>query len=1432
MLKIFPNISLNVSFSKSTTTSTQLPSTTPEVKIVKETIQPLTQVKPSKIESDLQTTTVSQPSSPISISPPFKMTNSPIVIIDSDMKETLIKDPSELLMFEKAETTTSYNSEEDRKDTENAINQIIDSLQFDMNLIGKVETTTMPQVEDEATTEGSMDEDTTMREKSGDLILEDDLVSKVFVDSKLFADEREPLVSEIPTTTFEPETTTLIDDESIEEETTMMQETENNIKISSSEIMNVIDKLIEEHKASASKPVEVLVEKDEKSAEKLKNVLANENMKIYEKAPTIASSLKEENLIKIEPAPADKGPSNQVLSESFSSVLSQIYNEDPNLMKVNTENIDISHLFTNPVELDSHEKFNQLETLSLMKTQQAASNKDKDEMSTTTDLPESVTTNDKVEMTVVKETSSISIHKGKPTATTMPSVMEKIATTTPTPEEFSTFFFVDNDSVIDDVESKTENTKLVTEQYVVSEKKSSDRKADLKVESKGTSIDIEDTTTESSEDESTEQDIVSGILNTIGIVADEEDSLENVKSNDDDEESEEEGVLTNIASNFVGQLSDVVYSVAGVNSEESESSEDSVSKVTASSEKGEDQSSSETINQKVTSSLNSVAPTADKPKATATLKPSTENLKPIPTTTLAPTTTEEHQIEEELMEIVEPPKPIVNVEPRLPTSTQTPQKIKDSESSVSKYSDEDEYQNDGSSTSSEAYDQTTSSEENESSETSSEYNEDGGTTTKYIKIDVSTPPSVKHEKPSFELKFEPSELPLVNGAIRKEDSLEEIEYVTPPKTTTSETTFVRLGETTVVPKLSGFKNKIQSSINRINQNLSPTTTRKYISQQTTTSSSMEIAAQKSDDIILLDNRKYELYSNSEKISTTFEPFSTFTAAPESDNLIQIKVQTKPPMLATAESSYSRFPPSQNTIQAMKQNVIKNSQMHQLPHRPQTPVELSVAPKEALGLTVSTMHLDEDLKEFSQLCNDLAFSLWKSVMADGISMSRSVIVSPFALSSYLSMIFLGARGQTSGEMNELLRLDEMVTFNPHIIFKNITDSVEQQARKSGIAAATFVRELYSDRSKGKLLPYFKEKAQQFYGTHVEEVNFNVVNDIIRRRTNLLVKRHTHGKINEYLKVNNIWIGEPLAAVQANVFMVSRVFQLQKLYLMHLQFQTDCSVASVSERDGEMFFQVSPAIRQRRLIPIPAAVYKSGFTAGYDPELDATAVAFGNANNLQSTILVMPGQQGNFAPGDNLERLEKVFMNSASPASKDAWNRLLTTFMDRPGLEVQIPRFSHRSLINVTSALQQMGLKELFTANKADLTGLTGSNANDLFFSDMIQINQFTTCGEEKIADQHHIEIYPSPPLKRLFHNNNYEGVPEPEPNVDNMHYKNLFYDPIYDSTYINVPLPLRPRQARLPENPRLRFDRPFLYFVRHNPTGIILFMGRFNPRLLP
>jgi hypothetical protein len=151
---------------------------------------------------------------------------------------------------------------------------------------------------------------------------------------------------------------------------------------------------------------------------------------------------------------------------------------------------------------------------------------------------------------------------------------------------------------------------------------------------------------------------------------------------------------------------------------------------------------------------------------------------------------------------------------------------------------------------------------------------------------------------------------------------------------------------------------------------------------------------------------------------------------------------------------------------LNKEKVKDTKIKAKPQEPQHPqtyvtVDLEPAPQENLGLEVTSAGLEEDVRRFAELCNELAFRLWASITARGLTPSRSLTMSPFAITSLLAMVFLGARGPTSGQMNDILRLDDMVTFNPHQVFKNVTESVVL-SRIQGVANAAFVRELYSDR----------------------------------------------------------------------------------------------------------------------------------------------------------------------------------------------------------------------------------------------------------------------------------------------------------------------------------------------------------------------------------
>lgn len=356
-----------------------------------------------------------------------------------------------------------------------------------------------------------------------------------------------------------------------------------------------------------------------------------------------------------------------------------------------------------------------------------------------------------------------------------------------------------------------------------------------------------------------------------------------------------------------------------------------------------------------------------------------------------------------------------------------------------------------------------------------------------------------------------------------------------------------------------------------------------------------------------------------------------------------------------------------------------------------------------GLDSSIQNLEPDVQYFSNLCNDLAFNFWSAVN-EGLSKSRSLAVSPFGMTSMLAMIFLGARGPTSNQMNDVLKLDDITTFNPHLIFQNVTDSVASRRINGlgGVANAVFVRELFADKMKvNKLMTFYKEQAQKFYDGIVAEVNFSFVSNAVRRRTNLLVRKQTGGRIREFVKDNNLLpLRSPLAAVSANVF------------------QTDCSSSNATSegRDGELYFAVAPTIKLRKLVPVPATLWKAGVLAGYETSLDATAIALGGLDKMVSVIFVIPGSTGGSASGDNLDKLEARIVNGA--LHDGAWNKLLKVIIPRPGLELQVPKFSHKSIINATAALKTMGIEEIFEKH-ANLRGINDVG-KDLHLADVFQV----------------------------------------------------------------------------------------------------------------
>ncbi|KAF4518263.1 hypothetical protein B566_EDAN010409 [Ephemera danica] len=458
------------------------------------------------------------------------------------------------------------------------------------------------------------------------------------------------------------------------------------------------------------------------------------------------------------------------------------------------------------------------------------------------------------------------------------------------------------------------------------------------------------------------------------------------------------------------------------------------------------------------------------------------------------------------------------------------------------------------------------------------------------------------------------------------------------------------------------------------------------------------------------------------------------------------------------------------------------------------VKLDPAPVNNLGLEATTVSLDEDVRRFIDLNNDVAIRMFKHVSSE-LDKRRSIVLSPFGTTSLLAMVFLGARGQTSAQMNDFLPLDDMTTFNPHLIMMNITDSV---IMSPDIKAAALVRQLYSQQNdKGRLLDFYKARAGAFYDGIVQEVEFNEVSDVVRLRTNELVRTQTSEKVPNFLSnTATLRLRSPLAALSTNVF------------------QMDCHLASSQGRNSEIQFYGELRGRTHML---PSIVWTGQFLIGYDTGLDATAVEIPHSSSpggaLTSTVFVMPGRPEARGSTPLLARLE------ARLISRRAWSGLLRNLMrSKSVIDVQIPRFEHRSVLNMTAPLRRMGLRDLFTEGRADLRGVNG--IQDLFLTDLMQVNAFSACSDPNAEG--HVETYPT--SRRTGRVGSRVSLTSDD-DEDEPDWRKVAY---------RLPLALRPRQARIPvvtETARLRLDRPFLYIVRHNPTGMIIHMGRFNPKLM-
>ncbi|XP_051731590.1 leukocyte elastase inhibitor-like [Ctenopharyngodon idella] len=367
----------------------------------------------------------------------------------------------------------------------------------------------------------------------------------------------------------------------------------------------------------------------------------------------------------------------------------------------------------------------------------------------------------------------------------------------------------------------------------------------------------------------------------------------------------------------------------------------------------------------------------------------------------------------------------------------------------------------------------------------------------------------------------------------------------------------------------------------------------------------------------------------------------------------------------------------------------------------------------------------------------ALDLYRALSAS--SSEGNMFFSPLSISAALSMVYLGARGDTAEEMAKVLSFSSVSDVHSH--FESLTSSI------NGPSASYILRlanRLYGEKTFS-FLPEYLDSTLKLYHADLQAVDFIGASEDSRQLINKWVEEQTENKIQNLLKPGTVTGMTRLVLVNAIYF---------KGNWLHI-FE--------ARRTEEMPFKIN----QNESRPVEMMYQKKKFLFRCIPEYKLQVLELPYKQELSMLILLPNETQDGSDPLLKLESeltLDKLL----------DWTNTdeMTTWMD---IRVHLPKFKLEVESSLSKILQEMGMSSVFQETKADLAGM--SSQDGLFISAVVH---------------------------KAFVEVNEEGT-----------------EAAAATGFILGSC----ASKQDPQN--FTADHPFIFFIRHNPTNSILFLGRFR-----
>ncbi|XP_017684209.1 PREDICTED: ovalbumin-related protein Y-like [Lepidothrix coronata] len=359
---------------------------------------------------------------------------------------------------------------------------------------------------------------------------------------------------------------------------------------------------------------------------------------------------------------------------------------------------------------------------------------------------------------------------------------------------------------------------------------------------------------------------------------------------------------------------------------------------------------------------------------------------------------------------------------------------------------------------------------------------------------------------------------------------------------------------------------------------------------------------------------------------------------------------------------------------------------------------------------------------------------------------NIIFSSLSLISTLSMLYLGARGNTQSQMEKVLHFDNVTGDRDtpdsqcgpsEHIHSTLKDLLSDVTRQNATYSLRIADRIYIDKTYPVLQEYIK-CAKKFYKAELEEVNFKTAAEEARQLINSWVEKETNGRIQDLIVPDSVGLDTALVFVNAIYFKGIWKTAFREEDTREVPF----NVTEQESRPVQMMFQNS-TFKVGRVAAEKMKILELPYTSG---EL--------------SLLVLLP---------DDIFGLEQL-------ENKISYERLMKwtspSVMERKRVKVYLPRMKVEKKYNLTSVLTALGMTDLFSPS-ANLSGI--SSAESLKISEAVH-EAYMEVTEEGT------EVTGSAVVK----------------------------GDIQESS----------------ESEEFRADHPFLFMIRHNPSDLILFFGRY------